>query len=47
MFFAAMPRKETALKTDLPMCFLPVLECLVGRMDETVFIVDRKKKLKI
>ena len=34
-----MPSKETVLKNYLPLCLSPVLECLNGRVDETLCLL--------
>ena len=44
--FGAMSRKEKNkfLKTDFPVCLLPALECLNGRMDEILcFLLSERK----
>ena len=37
-------KRNKVLKTDFPMCLLPALECLNGRMDETfIFLLSERK----
>ena len=41
-------KRNKVLKTDLPMCLLPSLECLNGRMDETFwFLLSERKGEKL
>ena len=37
-------KRNKLLKTDFPVCLLPALECLNGRMDETLcFLLSERK----
>ena len=39
--------RKKFLKTDFPVCLLPALECLNGRMDETLCFLLSERKGKI
>ena len=46
-FFGAVKKRNKFLKTDFPVCLLPALKCLNGRMDETLcFLLSEKKGKK-
>ena len=44
-FWCYVKKRNKVLKTDIPMCLLPALERLNGRMDETFsFLLSEKKE---
>ena len=48
LLFCAVKKRNKFLKTDFPVCLLPALECLNGRMDETLcFLLSERKGKKI
>ena len=43
-FWCYVKKRKKFLKTDFPVCLLPGLECLNGRMDETLcFLLSERK----
>ena len=43
-FWCYVKKRNKFLKTDFPVCLLPALECLNGRMDETLcFLLSGRK----
>ena len=43
-FLCYVKKRNKFLKTDFPVCLLPALECLNGRMDETLcFLLSERK----
>ena len=47
-FVCYVKKRNKFLKTDFPVCLLPALECLNGRMDETqCFLLSERKGKRI
>ena len=45
-FVCYVKKRNKFLKTDFPVCLLPALECLNGRMDETLYFLLSERKGK-